>query len=263
MRTSKLLGMAAAAACLCLSSLASAEDMADDRKPLTDVWLMVPKAGMELQFEESLKTHMAMRASQGDPREWNVYVPVMGSKMDAYQFRSCCHEFADQDRYVAFVTDKGFSDHWNETVHQYVASYQHFMERNDWKNSHMADGADHKYYGVTTWKLKENAGMGWEKAREKMSQIALENGWGKDHDWLWLTRIGGKPMLMVASGYADYADMEPPEQSFFEFVAEHMGSEEKAEEMFMKFGSAMASSDFTVWTERTDLSTPETAAGDD
>ncbi|MEL6447756.1 MAG: hypothetical protein AAFQ62_07440 [Pseudomonadota bacterium] len=264
MRTSTLLGTVAAALCLALSVPAFAQDAGDERKPLSDVWLMVPKAGMEMQFEESLKTHMAMRASQGDPREWRVYVPVMGNDMDVYQFRSCCHEFADQDRYVAFTTDKGFSDHWNETVHQYIASYEHYMERNDWKHSHMPQDADPaKYYGVTAWKLKEGAGMASESARKKMSMIALENGWGEQSDWLWLTRIGGKPMLMVVSPYADFADMAPPETSFFEFVAEHVGSEEKAEKMFKKFGSGMAASTFTVWTERSDLSMPTTAQGDD
>lgn len=262
MRTSKLLGMAATALCLTLSSMAFAQSAMDDRKPLSDVWVMVPKAGMELKFEENLKAHMAMRASQGDPREWNVYVPVMGNDMGVYQFRSCCHEFADQDRYTAFVTDKGFGDHWNENVHPYVASYQHFMERNDWAHSNMPEGSGpHKYYGVTAWKLKEGAGMTSENARKKMSKLALEKGW--DNEWLWLSRIGGKPMLMVVSPYADYADMAPPEQSFFEFVAEHMGSAEKAEKMFDKFGSGMAASTYTVWTQREDLSMPTTAQGDD
>ena len=263
MKTKRLLGLVAAAACLSLSSLAAAQGANDDLKPLTDTWMMVPKAGMESKFEDSLRTHMVMRAAQGDPREWHVYVPVIGDKMNVYQIRSCCHDFADQDRYVAFVTDKGFSDHWNETVHQYVDHYHHYMERNDWKNSHMPEGSSHKYYGVTAWTIKDGAGMAWDQAREKLSQLALDKGWANDNEWLWLSRIGGKPMLMIATGYDDFADMAPPEKTFFEFVAEHMGSTEKAEKLMSAFSSGMASSSFTVWTRRADLSTPETMQGDD
>ena len=68
-------------------------------------------------------------------------------------------------------------------------------------------------------------------------------------------RIGGKPMLMIVSPYDSYADMAPPEQNMYEYMLEK--SEMTGEEMdavFATFGAGFASSDYTVWQFRPDLS---------
>ena len=80
--------------------------------------------------------------------------------------------------------------------------------------------------------------------KDKMSQAAIENGW--DSNWLWLSRIGGKSMMAVATSYENYADMAPPEQSLFEFMTEKLGAEE-AGSMFADFASGYSDSDYTVW----------------
>jgi hypothetical protein len=123
-------------------------------------------------------------------------------------------------------------------VWQYVDHAHHYIEYMDWENSHWPDGeSDGPYFGVTAWKMKPNQGSGPREARLKLSQMALENGWGDaDNQWLWHWRIG--------------------EQSFFEFITEHMGSEEEASALFDQFGSGFAGSDYTVWVHREDLSTP-------
>lgn len=224
-------------------------------KPLSDVWIVVPKNGMEAQFETGLKSHMKIRADGGETREWTVYTPVIGDRIDMYQIRSCCHDYADQDNYASDPSQQAYGDHWNEFVHPYVDHYHHYLERNDWKNSHMPeDAGPFKYYGVTTWTWKENAGQAPEKAREKMSQLALQEGWSEAGNyWLWLSRIGGKPVLMLVSGFENYADMAPDEVPFAAFMAEKMGSEEAVDKLFTEFGAGFSGSSYTVWTEREDL----------
>lgn len=225
-------------------------------KPLTDVWIVVPKTGMEDQFETGLKSHMKVRADGGETREWGIFTPVIGDKINMYQIRSCCHDYADQDAYAADDSQEAFGEHWNEFVHPYVDHYHHYLEINDWKNSHMPeDAGPFKYYGVTTWTWKPNAGPESEAARKKMSQFALNEGWSEaGHHWLWLSRVGGKSMLMLVSPFEDYADMAPDDMPFAKFMAEKMGSEEDASELFAQFGSGFAGSNYTVWTEREDLS---------
>ena len=228
----------------------------EQRAPLTEAWIVVPKPGMEGQFEEAVAAHMAFRDDAGDSRSWQTFTPVIGHNLNVYQFRACCFNWADQDAYVVEDREKSLGENWNANVHQYVDHYHHYLERNDWENSRWPeDGADGPYYGVTTWTWKQGAGAGPGDAREKLSQMAIDGGWGEaDNSWLWLQRIGGKPVLAIVSPFASYADMQPPEQSLFEFIAEQMDSEEEAGALFDQFGAGFADSDYTVWVHRPDLS---------
>ena len=53
-------------------------------------------------------------------------------------------------------------------------------------------------------------------------------------------------MTMIVTSFGSFADMAPPEQSFFEFVTEKLGAEE-AGAVFAQFGAGFTSSDYTVW----------------
>ena len=244
------------AAALLLPTGLLADHHEDERAPLTDVWFVAPKKGMEDQFEEAVTNHMAFRADVGDSRSWQAYTPVIGHKLNLYVFRACCIDWADQDAYSAENEEKGMSENWNANVHQYVDHYHHYFDSNDWKNSHWPDeGADGPYYGVTTWTRKPGAFGGAEAVREQLSQMALNDGWAeRGRNWLWLERIGGEGKLIIVSPYASYADMAPPEQEFFAFVAEQLDSEEEAGALFSQFGAGFTDSDYTVWRHREELS---------
>ena len=226
--------------------------------PLTDVWAMVPKAGMVPQFEAAVTEHMAYRAENDDSRRWMAFTPVIGDKMNIYLFRACCFDWADHDAYGEESEEKGFGKNWNENVNQYVDHYHHYFNKTDWENSHWPDeGTDGPYYGVTTWVIKEDAPSASSEARKQMSQLAKEGGWGeKRGPWVWFHQIGGKDKLTLVAPYSNFADMAPPEQNFYAFAAEQLGSEEKADAMFADFSSGFASSDYTLWKHRKDLSSP-------
>jgi len=236
--------------------LSAAADNHESPPPLTDVWIMVPKQGMEMKFEAALKTHAQYRVDQGESAEWTIYTPVVGDKMNIYQIRSCCHDYAGIDTINAEAMEKGLSAHWNENVHQYVDHYHHYLERNDWEHSHMPeDAGPFRYYWVTSWKWKVGSGPGPDDARKRFSIIAKEQGWAdEDHQWLWLSRIGGEPTLMLVTPAENWADMEPSDPSFYDFLVEKLGSSEAADALFTEFESGFTSSSDTVWMERGDLS---------
>ena len=230
----------------------------EEQALLSDVWWVVPKKGMEAEFFEAAEAHMAFRAEAGESRSWWAYTVAAGKNTAPVQFRSCCFDWADFDAHVAEDQEKGFGEHWNANVDQYVDHYHHYIEQSDMENSHWPDeGTDGPYYGVTTWSYKPWSGPAPDEARKKLSQVALENGWAKDdNNWVWMTRQIGAPSLSIVSSYASFAEMEPPEQSFFEFIAEQMGSPEEASEVFKVFNSGFSGSDFTIWVQNTALSTP-------
>lgn len=247
-----------AALLLPLGVLADSHETPEQPGQLTDVWMIVPKQGMQAEFTEAAKTHMAWRAKVGESRSWMAFRPVIGDNMAVVLFRACCFDYADQDAYIVEEAKLGLGDDWAKNVDPYVGHYHHYLEKNDWENSYWPEGSDGPYYGVTSWTWKEAAGPEPEEIRKQFSQMA-KDGWGdagNGHNWLWLERIGGKPNLAVVSSFESYADMAPDEPSFFEFIAEKAGSAEEASEMFTKFGSGFESSDYTVWMYDAELATP-------
>lgn len=251
----KKLAITVGLASLLLSTGGMAQDD-DAPPPLSDVWVVAPKNGMVQDFQDAVKEHMAFRSEHGDTRQWLTFTPAIGDKINIFMFRACCFDWADQDAYLAMEIDKGLDAHWFENVDQYVDHYHHYVDRLDWDNSHWPDeGTDGPYYGVTSWQWKEDAPTAARDARESISQLAKDGGWGDTRGpWLWVHQIGGKDMLSLVIPYASYADMAPPEKSFYEFAVEELGSEKKADAMFQQFSSGFASSDYTVWMYRDDLS---------
>ena len=242
---------------LLLAPLSVLADGHEKAPALSDVWQVVPKKGMENEFEEAVKAHMQFRAEAGESRNWWVFTPTIGYNMNMYAFRSCCFNWADMDGFVAENREKGLAENWNANVHQYVDHYHHYVEETDWDNSHWPQDTDKgPYYGVTEWTWKEDAGPESDDAMKKMSQVALEEGWSDlGREWVWLDRTGGKPTRMIVISYENYADMAPLEQSFGEFLSEKIGEEEAAA-VFADFSSGFKSSQYGVWYYREDLSSP-------
>jgi len=229
--------------------LVAQEDGADEAPaPLTDVWMVIPKAGMEAEFAAAAAAEVVAQVEAGSSRSWQAYRPVVGYRLNVVQYRHCCFDWADVDALEAEDTELGLNESWNENVDPYVEHYHHYYERADWENSHWPDeGTSGPYFGVTSWTVKQGAGPASGQAKDKMSQLAINDGWANgDNNWLWFSRIGGKPMTAIVSSYDNYADMEPPEQTFFEYASEKLGAEEAAA-MFSDFGNGFSDSDYTVW----------------
>ncbi len=237
--------------------LADSHEGAMDRGPITDIWYVVPKRGMEAQFAEAMTAHIAFRADAGETQGWQAYRVVAGHDISPIAFRRCCFEWADLDAFEAESAEKGLDANFSENVDQYVDHYHHYVERIDWENSHWPDGEiDGPFYGVTSWTVKQGAGPGTEEARKKLSDVALNQGWSEaGHNWVWVTRIVGKPIVQVVTSKKNYADFEPSKPSFFEFVTEQLGAEE-AGAVFGQFGSGFTGSDYTIWKYDASLSTP-------
>ncbi len=134
----------------------------EEEGDVTDVWYMVPKKGMEAQFEEALTAHMAMRAEAGDSREWQAYQATVGHHFGIIQYRACCYKWADLDGYDEENDEKGFDAHWGENVHPLVDHYHHYFETIDRENSNWPDDerTDGPMFGVTTWYWNEGTGPG-------------------------------------------------------------------------------------------------------
>jgi hypothetical protein len=258
-RTSFLVSLAGIAAlALPLSSIAQDEVAAEAPPPLSEVWVMVVKPGMESQFNEAMATHMQFRKDAGEARSWQAYRVALGHNVAPIQYRSCCFDWADLDTYDAADTEMGLGENFQATVGQYVEHYHHYLASSDWENSHWPEtGTSGPYYGVTSYTVKTGRGPASAAAAEDMSQLAKNDGWAtEDNNWLWLTQIGGDSTIAIVTSHANYADMADPEQSLFGFAAEKLG-EEEAGKMFDDFSKGFTDSDYTIWKLDESISTPE------
>lgn len=219
---------------------------------LAEVWVMTVKAGKAEQLEEGFKKHVAHRRELKDPQSWRVYSPVFGDQLDRYIVRATGFSWADMDTHRDWNNEKNPFKHWQKHGEPYVSDYQHYLSVIDTENSHWPDGVDYRYVGVTTYVIKQGHRMAMNKDKKLFSDAAKANKW--PYHWTWGNGVTGLGVLYLAVPYASYADMAPPEQKFSELMAKHLGSEEKASEVFERWSSHFESIHYDIYAYRKDLS---------
>ncbi|UTW45762.1 hypothetical protein KFE80_02280 [bacterium SCSIO 12696] len=226
---------------------------ADNHKApaLAESWVVTVKDGMHKEFEKAFTEHMKFRQKAGDPRAWQVYNPHTGKHMGSYIIRYCCFNWADRDDYVEWGEKQKISDHWDNNVDQYVAEYGHEYSSIDHENGNWVESKNgYKYIGVRSFKLKADANV--RDSVKAMSQLAKDIKW--DRSWGWAYSVTGPDMLMLVFPFENFAAMQPPEVSFLKAASKHLGSEEKAKEMFKQFDSNFKSTYYTIYSHRPELS---------
>jgi hypothetical protein len=228
--------------------------------PLAEMWILHPKPDHGDEFRTALEEHMAFRGEHGDPRAWQSYTPVLGDEMNRVAIRFCCIAWADVDAYREWsMGAEAVGAHFEEHVAPHVARAEHYFESIDWDNSHWNEaGGPYRVFAVTEFHVKPGHRAEFDATLEKMSQIALDQGWATDsRSWLWASRIGGSPQASIVVPHRNYASFDQGEDTFFRFLSEKMGSEDKAAEVFQQFSGALSDSDFQIWVHRENLSMAE------
>ncbi|WP_299808462.1 hypothetical protein [uncultured Shewanella sp.] len=223
-------------------SVQAAEDKPDS---LADVWVMIPNPGQEAQFETAFKKHIQFRTEKNDAREWKVYRPTIGTRMDRYIVRYCCTKWNDVDAYQKWQSDNKILEHWYANVDQYVARYEHFYTRIDFANSHWPEEEGYRYFAVTDYRVKMGQWKDVEAMKKILSDSAIAMKW--PYSWVWGQRIGGKGGLSLVIPYRNYAEMTPPDSSFAQALAKHMSNEDKAEELLEDWSENFKSTTYTVY----------------
>lgn len=228
--------------------------------PLAEMWVFTLKSGHSNEFFAGLKAHMAFRGEHGDPRAWLSYTPLLGDRLDRIAARYCCFAWADADAYRQWEAgNPEVQAHFDEHVAPHVESVEHDFEAMDWVNSHWSEAkGPYQLFAVTEFSV-DPAGAGeFDAVREKMSQIAIEQGWASDdHVWLWASSIGGAPRHSIIVPHRNFASLDNAGETFAQFLANQLGSAEAAAELMGRFRAATTGSDFQIWEYRAELSMPE------
>ncbi|MCG8370417.1 MAG: hypothetical protein MJA32_07905 [Proteobacteria bacterium] len=257
MRKTRLAGGLAGFTALLFSFNALADAPEDERGAISDVWVFAVKRDREAEFTAAMKEHIAVRKELGEPRKWHAYRAEVGKHPGLIMYRSPPTSYAEHDAYLD--SDRSaVVEAFNETIDPLVEHYHHYIDSYDWKNSHWPDDATTAgpLYTVVTRKWRPGGGYASEQARERMSRIALNDGWAeKGYEWLWVDRIGGAPVQSIVFPAANYAETAPTGEEFGAWLAGQVGSEESAE-IIGTWLSGFSAADVTIWRYDPRISTP-------
>lgn len=228
----------------------------DTQPPLAEAWVVTPKDGHSKELWKGLTEHMAFRTEHGDKRQWQAYTPVLGDDLSRIAIRFCCFNWADQDTYNAEMDGaEKINEHFEKHVMPHTETWTHHFESFDWKNSHWIEGDEpYTLYAVTEFNLKPGKVAQFNAAREKISQIALDQGWATDdRAWLWSSTIGGNAQQSIIIPHVNYAGMDRGDQTFYRFLTQHM-SEDQAAELLQQFSDSSWTTDFQIWKHQEKIS---------
>ncbi len=219
---------------------------------LADVWFVEVKDGMDDEFTEALKGHLAYRLKKGDTRKYRTYTPVIGDELGHYVIRYCCVNYEDIDAYRAWSQKAKAGDHWNENVDQYVAGYRHYLQKIDFANSNWPEEEPgFELYGVTTYDHKMGKNRSIEAGKAELAGAAKDGNWPRY--WSFMRDIGGNGNHALVTPFMNYTDMKPPEESFYDFLVKNHG-EEKAQSMLSSWTDNFESTNYSVYRYLPDLS---------
>lgn len=224
--------------------------------PLAEIWMVTVKPGHGPEFNKALAEHMKLRSENGDPRDWQTYTPLLGEDLNRIGIRYCCFNWADLDSYREWGrNNRAIGEHFDKHVAPHADSYAHYFETMHWKNSHWAESAgDATLFAVTEFTVKPGHGAEFRAARDKLLQIALDQGWAsEERSWIWTSTIGGAEVEGIVIPYKNFADMDRDEDSFSRFLAKHLG-DEGAAALMKQFAGSTTGSNYQIWEHQKDLS---------
>jgi hypothetical protein len=258
MRKIRLAGGVVGFMVLLFSISALAEGHEEERGAISDVWIFAIKRGMETEFTTAMKEHIAVRKKMGESRTWYGYRAEVGHHPGLVMYRSTSMSYADHDAYLASDL-AAIGEAFNENIDPLVDHYHHYIDSYDWEHSHWPNDetTEGPLFTEVARKWKPGAGYASNEARRRMSKIALNDGWAeKGYEWLWVNRTGGEAMQAIVFPRANYAEMAPTGESFRAWLAEQVGSEEEADEIFKTWLSGFSGTKVTIWRYDPEISTP-------
>lgn len=218
---------------------------------LSESWIVVAKPGKTAELAFAISEHATFRKSLKDPKSWQVYTPVLGDNLNAFVIRSCCTDWAGMDEHEQWDMASKASEHWNKTAGSLVGKYIHNFDKWDMSVSNWPDNTEHKFVGLTTYRVKIGHWRDMKADMKLMSEAAKAQKW--PYRWAWGHSIAGEGELKLAIAYTNFAAMEPPEKSFSSMLAEHMGSEEKAAELIKRWLSHFDHIEYNIYRLRLDI----------
>ena len=233
--------------------LVSPATLADNHAPqvLSENWVMTPKDGKSEDLQDGIKKHNKYREMLEEPRKWQFFSPVLGNQLDKLAVRSFGFSWADMDTFLKWSSKNDSQKDFNKNVDKYVSSYEHYMSVIDTKNSHWGPEVKYRYVGVTSYMVKSGHRAAIKQDKKILSDAAKEKSW--PFNWVWSDSVSGRDILQLAVPYQNWSNMAPPETTFAEVLAKHLGDEAEAKKILERWTSHFSATEYNIWVLREDM----------
>jgi hypothetical protein len=236
----------------CLPVSASAQEKKSEQLTAAILTLERKRDVSIPDFEAAIKKHLDFRLTQGEGRHYQVYTPTEGGDYFKFFVRYATVTLAEQDKADEVVFSSDIPANYVEVLSPLLQELTYKQEWIDMENSNWTWPASDQaeLVGVTTWSVNPAKSIQMNKARARLSQIALEKG--KPNKWVWFTTVGGEETLSLAIPYQNNIERGQV-QSFADFASQYIGKE-AAEELEQQFNEGFWSKSYKTLHYRPDLS---------
>jgi hypothetical protein len=186
-----------------------------------------PKAGMEQQYEEALKAHMAWHGQQKDTWEWHTWLEVNGEELGSFVIGTFGHTWEEFDARTEFQAKDaadavGRLGPYSQTVTNAIDVYRADLSR-------PPEGeAPLPLMSVVLFNLKVGAESDFTHYIRKVHEAIGKTNWPTRYIWRQLVNGGDLPQFILILPRKNWAGFKPPEKSFQAMLEEAYGREEAA-----------------------------------
>jgi hypothetical protein len=216
------------------------------------VWYIKPKVGMQQQFEQALKRHMDWHRQQKDTWTVKVWQVGTGERTGQYGRGVFGLHWKDLDSRAKFMEADGAD--YNANVAQYEESevgavYLYHPEL----SRPMPGDVPTPIYSTVWYQLNMDGESDFLLAIRKAHEAIQKANWPVYYEFYELFNGGEHPTYVLTFPHKNWADFEPPEQTFRAVLEKAYGREE-AESVLKLFDKSVHCVRSELAVSRPDLS---------
>ena len=190
---------------------------------VSEVNIIMPKAGMAKQFEEGRKAHSAFHAAQNDTWKIMVWEITTGERTGAYMMSSPGHSWKDFDGREAFNRLDGPDVMKNMTPYAASNSSAYYIFRDDLSLTPPPATPSKMRTTASYSVIPEHVNDFVDSIKKINAALKKTNYPLKPSRWYQLANGGDSPTFVLVTDRATWADMEPPEKKLEDALKEADG----------------------------------------
>ena len=235
---------------LCLLLLALPVATQEEEGNIVQVIDQSVKPGMEAQYEEGRKAHMAWHKAQNDPWGWLVWQVISGEGSGQYVVGTFGHKWSDFD--TPSVSEEGDSADFEKNIAPYVNApqtrYYAFLP----KVSRPWEGTP-KMNEVIFFHVEYGEGQTFNYLIKKFHDGIGKTNWPVHYSWYVLVNGGASGTYVLVLPRESWAAFKGPDKPFDAMLEEAYGRQE-AEALIHKLGKVVKYTENSIIQNRPDLS---------
>ncbi len=224
----------------------------DEPGNLARAFFVKPKPGMEQQFEEAYKQHIAWHRQQNDTWAWHTWQYETGDRLGQYAVWTAGHHWEDFDAHAEFSAAD--TADYMANVAQYVGSVTGTFSRVLPEVSRWPEGEGvPAFINVLTFRLRYGGDREFNYAIKKVTEAINKSDWPVHYGWMAMVsgvELGTYILVFPHENWADFKEPDKPLWAMLEGVYGRVG----AEKLRKAFSKTVLSGSSEILSFRADLS---------